>query len=228
MRKLIPALVIVLSTVLLVSCKDGKPTVKIKSENIEKAKKRDVEISKGSAVIEFDQQTFDFGTVNQGDVVSAEFTVTNAGETDLIITLSLIQKNLMSIAFVLLNFMVSFAKATAVALSTFIGVAGCGWPNSSRVTRMGHASLALENVAAISASIEEPTTIFRICALAKTIPFGGGSRVGGVASGAELRKNIPPTRLRALDSERYEASLSDHKHISLALYRIVASGWVAQ
>lgn len=86
MRKLIPALVIALSTVLLVSCKDGKPTVKIKSENIEKAKKRDVEISKGSAVIEFDQQTFDFGTVSEGEVVNAEFTVTNAGETDLIIT----------------------------------------------------------------------------------------------------------------------------------------------
>ena len=39
MRKLIQLLVIVLSTVLLVSCKDGKPTVKIKSENIEKAKR---------------------------------------------------------------------------------------------------------------------------------------------------------------------------------------------
>ena len=86
MRKLIPVLVIALSTVLIVSCKDGKPTVKIKSENIKKAKKRDVEISKGSAVIEFDQQTFDFGTVNEGDIVDAEFTVTNAGETDLIIT----------------------------------------------------------------------------------------------------------------------------------------------
>ena len=37
-------------------------------------------------MIEFDQQTFDFGTVNEGDIVDAEFTVTNVGETDLIIT----------------------------------------------------------------------------------------------------------------------------------------------
>ena len=86
MRALIPALIITLSTAFVVSCKDRKPTAKIKSENIEKAKKRDVEISKGSAVIKFDQQTFNFGTVNEGDVVNAEFTVTNVGETDLIIT----------------------------------------------------------------------------------------------------------------------------------------------
>lgn len=86
MRKIVLASAVALSTLFIASCKDGSPTVKIKSENVEEAKKRDVEISKGSAVIEFDKQTFDFGTVKEGEIVNAEFTVTNAGKTDLIIT----------------------------------------------------------------------------------------------------------------------------------------------
>jgi len=86
MKKIFIASVLAVSTVLLNSCGEGNAAGKVKKENLESAQKRDVEISKGSASIEFDKTVFDFGTVNEGDVVEAEFIVTNSGKTDLIIT----------------------------------------------------------------------------------------------------------------------------------------------
>jgi len=86
MRKILIASVLALSTVVFVSCNEGNAASKVKNENVENAKKRDAEISKGAAVIEFDKTSFDFGTVNEGDIVDVEFTVTNGGKTDLIIT----------------------------------------------------------------------------------------------------------------------------------------------
>lgn len=86
MRKIFIASVLALSTVVFISCNEGNAASKVKKENLEKAKERDVESSKGAAVIEFDKTEFDFGTVNEGDVVDVEFTVTNSGNTDLVIT----------------------------------------------------------------------------------------------------------------------------------------------
>jgi hypothetical protein len=86
MRKLVIASVLALSTVVFVSCNEGNASSKVKNENVKKAEKRDAEISKGAAIIEFDKTSFDFGTVAEGDIVNAEFEVTNAGKTDLIIT----------------------------------------------------------------------------------------------------------------------------------------------
>jgi len=86
MRKIFIASVLALSTVVFVSCNEGNAASKVKKENLDKAKERDVENSKGAAVIEFDKTEFDFGTVNEGDVVDVEFTVTNSGSTDLVIT----------------------------------------------------------------------------------------------------------------------------------------------
>lgn len=86
MRKIFIASVLALSTVVFVSCNEGNATSKVKKENLEKAKERDVESNKGAAMIEFDKTEFDFGTVNEGDVVDVEFTVTNSGNTDLVIT----------------------------------------------------------------------------------------------------------------------------------------------
>jgi hypothetical protein len=61
--------------------------------------------------------------------------------------------------------------------------------------------------------------------------YGGGVTVGlGVADGLggiELRKKVPPARLLALASERYEASLWMWRYMSLTVYRTVALGWVA-
>ncbi len=76
---------IVLLSLAFVSCKD-KASAKIDSENLETAKERDAQISLGTAIIEFDTKDYDFGTVNEGDVVEGVFKVSNKGKTDLIIT----------------------------------------------------------------------------------------------------------------------------------------------
>ena len=86
MRNIFIIAALALSTLVITSCKEGNASSKVKKENLESAKKRDVEISKGAASIEFDKTEYNFGTVNEGDVVETEFVVTNSGKTDLIIT----------------------------------------------------------------------------------------------------------------------------------------------
>jgi hypothetical protein len=76
---------ILLLSLAFVSCKDNA-TSKIDSSNLETAKERDAKISLGSAIIEFDTKDYDFGTVNEGDVVDGTFKIANKGKTDLIIT----------------------------------------------------------------------------------------------------------------------------------------------
>ena len=75
-----------LSAGFFTACKDTKAASKIDVVNLEKAKKRDTEINKGAASISFDKIEYDFGTVNEGDVVETVYKVTNSGNTDLIIT----------------------------------------------------------------------------------------------------------------------------------------------
>lgn len=76
---------IVLLSLAFVACKD-KATAKIDATNLETAKERDAKISLGSAIIAFDKTEYDFGIINEGDVVDGAFTVSNKGKTDLIIT----------------------------------------------------------------------------------------------------------------------------------------------
>ncbi|RCS27215.1 DUF1573 domain-containing protein [Polaribacter sp. WD7] len=69
------------------ACKDGADAAKkINKENLDQAVNRDAEIKKGTASITFDKKTYDFGTVNEGDIVKTSFTITNSGKTDLVIT----------------------------------------------------------------------------------------------------------------------------------------------
>ena len=68
----------------------------------------------------------------------------------------------MSIAFVAFCLRRELAKLTAVVLSTWIGVGGCGWPISSRQMRRGMASLAERKAEPISASAAELITFFMI------------------------------------------------------------------
>jgi len=86
MKKIFITTVLALSTMIFISCNEGNASSKVKKENVKEAKKRDVEISKGAAEIQFDRTEFQFGTVNEGDVVEAKFVVINSGKTDLIIT----------------------------------------------------------------------------------------------------------------------------------------------
>lgn len=76
---------IALLSLAFVSCKDNA-SAKIDAANLETAKERDAKISLGTAIIEFDTKDYDFGTVNEGEVVEGVFKITNKGKTDLIIT----------------------------------------------------------------------------------------------------------------------------------------------
>ena len=85
MNKTVTSSLLVLSLVFFNSCKEDNASEKVKKENIITAKKRDVEISKGSAEIEFDITEFDFGTIDQGTAVEHVFKFTNTGEAPLVI-----------------------------------------------------------------------------------------------------------------------------------------------
>ena len=84
MKKITIICIAILSFV-VISCKENASS-KIKATNLESAKERDAIINLGAAIIEFDKTEFDFGTINEGDVVDGVFKITNAGKVDLLIT----------------------------------------------------------------------------------------------------------------------------------------------
>jgi hypothetical protein len=86
MKKTIILFTLIITAPFFTSCDNSKAASKIDVTNLEVAKKRDAEINKGAASISFDKIEFDFGTVNEGDIVSTTYKVTNSGKTDLIIT----------------------------------------------------------------------------------------------------------------------------------------------
>ncbi|MFY0604048.1 MAG: DUF1573 domain-containing protein [Flavobacteriaceae bacterium] len=86
MKKISIVLVVVLSTIVFVSCKDANAAEKVKDKNVELAKKRDNGIRKGAAVVSFDKSEYDFGTVAEGTIVETTFLVKNTGKIDLVIT----------------------------------------------------------------------------------------------------------------------------------------------
>ena len=96
-----------------------------------------------------------------------------------------------------------FAIPLAVLLSQCMGVAGCLWPSSDRMRRMILPSRALRNRAPSPAYAADVTTIFSIPQLTKMAPL---IKIGCPALGMSPRKKYPPMRLRARDSERYDAS----------------------
>ncbi len=73
---------------LFTSCDNasGNATSKINKANLESAKSRDIETKTGAASISFDTKEYDFGIVNEGEIVETTFRVTNSGKTDLVIT----------------------------------------------------------------------------------------------------------------------------------------------
>ena len=123
----------------------------------------------------------------------------------------------MSIALDALCLMVLLEKPTAVVLSIWMGVGGCGCPISSKHTRIGKISLAHRNPAPISASAADPITHLIILQITCMGPLIGTSANGAGGAGLSLRKKCAPARLLALGAERYEASLCVWRHISLAI-----------
>lgn len=74
------------ATIFMVSCGNGNASKKVNENNLVKAKTRDVEIKKQITSISLDKKEYDFGTVNEGDIVETVFKVTNSGNIDLLIT----------------------------------------------------------------------------------------------------------------------------------------------
>ena len=86
MKKVTILFAFLLAANLIISCVDGKASTKVNKQNLDTAKTRDAEIKQGVASISFDKKEFDFGTVNEGEIVETVFKVTNSGTTDLVIT----------------------------------------------------------------------------------------------------------------------------------------------
>lgn len=86
MKVFFKSIVLVTFLAAFIACGKKDASTKINSENLENAKNRDVEIKNGAALISFDRDTHDFGTVTEGEIVETTFKVTNSGKTDLVIT----------------------------------------------------------------------------------------------------------------------------------------------
>jgi hypothetical protein len=86
MKRITIIFALIVATTFVVSCSNGNAATKVNKENLDSAKSRDAEIKKGVASISLDKREYDFGTVNEGDIVETVFKVTNSGETNLVIT----------------------------------------------------------------------------------------------------------------------------------------------
>lgn len=78
---------LVLSVTLLFSCKEDASS-KVNAENVE-AVKQDIAKSGEYPQFTFDKVEHDFGTINEGDVVTTTFNFTNTGKSPLIIARAL-------------------------------------------------------------------------------------------------------------------------------------------
>jgi len=86
MKKISVVMAFVLTAIIFVSCAEKGASSKVKQENLLKAEKRDNKINVGAPAITFDKEVFDFGTVDEGDIVEHSFLLTNSGKSDLVIT----------------------------------------------------------------------------------------------------------------------------------------------
>jgi hypothetical protein len=86
MKKITVVFAFLVATTFLISCGNGNASTKVNKENLDTAKSRDAEIKKGVASMTLDKREYDFGTVNEGEIVETIFKVTNSGTTDLVIT----------------------------------------------------------------------------------------------------------------------------------------------
>ena len=82
--KKINIIYIAILSLVVASCKENAAS-KIKDTNLETAKERDALNDLGFAIIEFDNTEFDFGTINEDDIIDGAFKITNKGKVDLLI-----------------------------------------------------------------------------------------------------------------------------------------------
>lgn len=72
------------ATMVFTSCKD-KAADKVQAENVEEAATRD-EAANEFPEMTFKETSFDFGTIQEGEVVEHTFTFTNTGDAPLVLT----------------------------------------------------------------------------------------------------------------------------------------------
>lgn len=83
MKKLLLSMIAV-AAITFTSCKQNAAD-KVKAENVEAASAREVQ-EVYYPTMDFEEKTYDFGTINEGDVVEHTFTFTNNGKAPLVIT----------------------------------------------------------------------------------------------------------------------------------------------
>ena len=87
MKKVYLSVLVLAIAVVFTACNTNTNAAsKVKSENVTAAANRDASIAMGAPSIEIAKDVYDFGTVNEGDVVEHIFVVKNTGKTDLVIT----------------------------------------------------------------------------------------------------------------------------------------------
>ncbi len=84
MKKL-TLIVLAIISISFISCKDNAAN-KVNDSNLTKSKERDSKAKAGLAEMTFESKEFDFGTIDEGDVIDAIFVFENTGKSDLIIT----------------------------------------------------------------------------------------------------------------------------------------------
>lgn len=84
MKKIVLAVALMVSLGAFVSCGKDNAKSKVKKENVLKAQERDSKPVE-SPKISFDKEIYDFGTVEEGEVIETSFVVTNTGKSDLVI-----------------------------------------------------------------------------------------------------------------------------------------------
>ena len=117
----------------------------------------------------------------------------------------------MSMAFKAFGIILLVSRSFAVLLSFWIGVRGWGWPISSSVLHIETAVFAFIKKAPSLASAADDMTARMICEMFRTAPLFVGM------SSFDDMNIYPPARLRALGSDKYDASLWMASTMSLAL-----------
>ncbi len=116
----------------------------------------------------------------------------------------------MSMAFNALGRILLVSSTWAVALLVWMGVRGCGCPNSSNVHCIDTAVFALMNSAPSLASAANDITALIICEMFNTAPL-----LMGISSMPAINM-WPQAWLQAFGSDKYDASLWMASFMSLA------------
>ena len=111
-----------------------------------------------------------------------------------------------------------FTIPTAVMLSTYTGVGGCGWSISSSISLSILASWALRKRAPNYAPAVDAATSLRIAQVMWILPF---NRMFWLSLGVLPRKKHPPARLLA--AKQRELSSSSELSIALTSPQVINS-----